>query len=68
VALPLGQAAPRPIDVRASARVTPIEKERSRPDVDRALVSSSEVMIEAGQQQLLDFRVAIGVRRVVEGA
>jgi hypothetical protein len=48
--------------------MAPIEKERARPDVDRAFVASSKVMVEAGKQQLLDFRVAIGVRRVVESA
>jgi hypothetical protein len=67
-ALALGERATRPIDVRASTRLAPIEKERARPDVDRAFEASSEVVVESGKQQLLDFRVAIGVRRVVESA
>ena len=66
--LPLGQRAARPLDVRAGARVAAIEKQRARPDVDRVLVVRGEVVIEAGEQQLLDLRVAIRVRRGVERA
>ena len=50
LALALGEGAPRPIDVGARPRVAPIEKQRSCPDVDRALVPSGEVVVEAGEQ------------------
>ena len=62
-ALPLGQRAARALDVGAGARVAAIEKQRARPDVDRLLVLRGEVMVEADQQELLDLRVAIRIRR-----
>jgi hypothetical protein len=43
--------------------VTAIEKEHARPDADGELVLRSEVMIEAGEQELFDFRLAINLRR-----
>ena len=64
-ALPLGQRAARPLDVRARPRVAAIEKQRARPDVDGLVVLGGEVVIEAGEQELLDLRVAIRIRRGV---
>ena len=68
LALPLGQRAARPLDVGARARMAAIEEQRARPDVDRLFVLGGEVVIEAEQQQLLDLRIAIRVRRAVERA
>src|SRR5262249_39339815 len=45
-----------------------IEEQRARPDVDRELVARREVVIEAEEQQLLDFGVAILRRLDVERA
>ena len=36
-----------------------IEKEDARPDVNRMLVTSGEVMVQAGQKQLLDACIAL---------
>jgi hypothetical protein len=42
-----------------------IEEERARPDIDRLFVLRGEVVIEAGEEQLFDLGVAIGLRRGV---
>ena len=66
LALPFGQRTPRPVDVGARSRMTPIEEQRPGPDVDGELVAGGEVMIEADEQELLDFgvlRTAIRDRR-----
>jgi hypothetical protein len=68
LALALGERAACPVDVSTGPRVASIEEQRARPDVDRLLVAGGKVVIEAGEQQLLDFRVAITVRRVVDRA
>ena len=60
-ALLFGHAASGAIDIRASARVIAIEEERPRPDVDSLCVISGEILIEAGNEQALDFGVALGV-------
>ena len=44
--LPLGQRAPRAIDVGAGPRMAAVEKEDARPDVDRVLVTAGEVVVE----------------------
>ena len=59
LALQLGQRATSPLDVGTSPWVTTIEKERPRPDVDRLFVLGREIVIEAGQEELLDLRVPI---------
>jgi hypothetical protein len=64
--LPLGQRAARTIDVRPCARMTPIEKERARPDVDRLFVACSEVMVEASDQQSFNFGVTLGIGGAVD--
>jgi hypothetical protein len=61
-ALALGEGAPRPFDIGARPRVTAIEKQRARPDVDGQLVARREVVIETDEKELLDFRVAIRSR------
>jgi hypothetical protein len=61
--LALGEGAARPLDVRARASVTTFEKGDTRPDVDRLLVMPFEVLIEPGQQQSFDERVALGFAR-----
>jgi hypothetical protein len=63
LALPLGDRASRALDVRAGTVVIALEKHHARPDVDRVLVFSREVMIETGDEQLFDARGAIGIVR-----
>lgn len=63
-ALPLGDGAPRPLDVRARTRVPAIEKEHARPDADREFVLTREVVIETDEEQLFDPRLAIALRHV----
>ena len=43
--------------------MTAVEEERAGPDVDRELVAGGEIVIEADEQELLDFCVAIRSRR-----
>ena len=46
--------------------MAPVEKQRARPHIDGELVAGGEVVVEADEQELLDFRVAIrSGRRVV---
>src|SRR5262249_55063194 len=59
----LGKRAARPLDVGARPRVAAIEKQRARPDVDGVVVLAREVMVEAGEQQLLDLGIAFRLRR-----
>ena len=61
--LPLGDGAARALDVGTRARMAAIEKERTRPDVDRLIVLRRKVVIEADQQELFDLRVAIRAQR-----
>ena len=63
----LWQRAPRAVDVRARPRVTAIDEEGSRPDVDGELVSGGEVVIETEEQELLDLGLAIHCRRRIVG-
>jgi hypothetical protein len=55
--LALGDRRPRTLDVGAGAGVRAIEEEDARPDADRELVLSVEVVIETGEEELLDSRV-----------
>ena len=68
LALAFGEGAARPLDVRACPGVAAIEKQHARPDADGVVVLRGEVVIEPGEQQLLDLRVAIRFRRGSEGA
>ena len=61
LALLFGHRAAGALDVRARARVIPIEKQRARPDVDRLRVMAGEILIEAREQKTLDFGVTLGV-------
>ena len=56
--LTLGNGAARAFDVRPRTRVTAIQKQHARPDADGELVLSVEVMVQTGEQQLLDARLA----------
>jgi hypothetical protein len=49
-------------DVRAGACVSAVQEKDARPDVDRELVLSCEVVIEAAQKQVVDVRIAIDFR------
>ena len=60
LALPLGLRAARALDVGASAIVMAVEEQDPRPEIDRRVELAGEVVIEAGDQQLLDARVAPG--------
>ena len=59
-ALLLRLRAARAIDVGAGAIVIAIEKEHPGPEVDRLLELTGEIVIEAGDQQILDPGVVIG--------
>ena len=68
LALALGHRAARALDVRARAGMVPVEKQRTRPDVDRLLILRREIVIEADEEELLDLRVAIdGGHGIVRG-
>ena len=60
--LALGERAPRPFNVRAGTRMIAIEEERARPDVDSLIVLPREIVIQTGEEELLDFGVAISFR------
>jgi glutamate formiminotransferase len=60
--LSLGERASSAIDVRAGAGMIAVQEQCSRPDVDRLIVLSGEIVIEAGEEQLLDLRFAIRFR------
>src|SRR5438067_703051 len=49
----------------ARPRMTPIEKQRTGPDVDRLLILRGKVVVEADEEQLLDLRIAIGFQRTI---
>jgi hypothetical protein len=61
LALTFGQCAAGTLDICAGAPVATLEKRHTRPHVNRLLVVATEVMVEAGQQQLFDTRGAIGL-------
>jgi hypothetical protein len=56
--LSLGLRTTCPFDVGARPVVVPIEKQHARPDVDGLVVLRREVMIETGEQQAFNARVA----------
>ncbi len=64
-ALPLGQGLPRTLDVGACPIVGAVEEHDARPDVDRLLVLGCEVVVEPGEQEVLDPRLAIGQGGIV---
>ena len=65
LALTLRHRAARTLDVGARPRMTPIEKQRTGPDVDRLLILCGKVVVEADEEQLLDLRIAIGFQRTI---
>jgi glutamate formiminotransferase / 5-formyltetrahydrofolate cyclo-ligase len=60
--LSLGERAASAIDVGTGAGMITVEEQRSRPDVDRLIVLSGEIVIEADEEQLLDLRLTIRFR------
>lgn len=58
--LPLGLRTSRPLDVRASTCMAPVDEQSPRPHVDGFFVLRGKVMIEADEQELLDLCVAVG--------
>ena len=59
--LPLGQRPAGAFDIRAGAPMAALEEGDPRPDVDGLLVSAFEVVVEPGQEQPLDQRIAIRI-------
>ena len=69
LALQLGLRAARALDIGARAIVVAIEKQHARPEVDGLFVLTGEVLVEPGEEQLLDAGVTLGVaQRLVERA
>ena len=56
-ALAFGDRRAGALDVGPGPRVAAVEKEHPRPDVDRELVLTVEIVVESGEEQLLDSRV-----------
>lgn len=67
-ALPFRLRAACALDVCAGSTVMPVEEQHPRPQVDRLLVLRSEVLIETGEQQLLDSRVPFGAAQRLGGS
>jgi len=59
LALSLGKRAASPLDVGARTIMMTVEKNNARPDADRALVLSAEIVIESGEEELLDSRLSV---------
>ena len=59
--LTLGDGAARAVDVRLGPRMAPIEEEHARPDADGELVLSDKVVIEPGEEEVFDARVALAL-------
>jgi hypothetical protein len=59
--LTFGQRAPGALDVGTGAVMVALEEHDSRPDADRVLVMTREIVIEPGKKQLLDSRLTVGV-------
>lgn len=53
-ALTLRDRTTRPFDVRSGARVIAIEEQHAGPDADCEFVLTAEIMVEAGEKQVLD--------------
>jgi len=53
--------APGALDVGARTVVPTVEEQHPRPEINRLIETSREVVIEAVEQQLLDARIARGV-------
>ena len=64
LALPLRHEAAGSIDVGLGPAVAPVEERHAGPDVDRLLVASGEILVETGEEQLLDPAFAISPLRV----
>jgi hypothetical protein len=58
--LSFGLGAACPIDVRARAIVVAIEEQDTRPEVDGGFELAGEVVIQPGDEQVLDSRVLAG--------
>jgi hypothetical protein len=59
LALALCDRAPRAFHVGTRPRVSVIEEEDARPDADCALVLTGKVVIESGEEEMLDASLAI---------
>jgi hypothetical protein len=55
--LPLGLCAPGAFDVGPGPIVMPVEEQHTGPDVDGRFEVAGEVLIQAGNEELLDARV-----------
>ena len=64
-ALLLGNGGTGALDIGTSTTVASFEKHHASPDVDRFLILTSEIQVQAGEQQTLDLRSGIsGVRHL----
>ena len=54
--LTLRDGAARALDVGAGPRMAAVEEQDARPDADCELVLSAEIMVESGEEKLLDSR------------
>ena len=61
-ALTLGDGAAGALDVGPGARMAAIEEQDPRPDADGELVLTGKIMVEAGEEQVFDARVALALR------
>ena len=57
--LPLGDGAAGTIDVRPRPRVAAIEEEDARPHADGELMLTDKIVIEPGEEEVFDARVAL---------
>ena len=64
LALTFGDRTARPFDVGARPGMAAIDEQHPRPDVDRELVLFGEIVIEPGDEELFDTRVAIAIWHV----
>ena len=60
LALAFRDEAARAIDIGLGAGVAAVEKRDPGPDVDGVIEAAGEILVEAGEQQLLDAALALG--------
>lgn len=67
LALSFGLRTPRPFDVGTCPIVMPIEEQHASPEMDGVFVAMSEVLVESGEEQLLDARLAFSAAQRLGG-
>ena len=61
---PLRYRPTRPLDIGACPRMPTVDEQDAGPDVDREIVLFREIMVEAGEKQLLDPGITVAFRHV----